>query len=166
MAESGTKPPDLDEVDSGWEDEEDVDSGWEDADGAATQATPGRAPRELTAEEREARAAHAAKRKDRARAKATEKAERRKARQTAADAKQKKSKPRATSTPRVAGPERGVRRRVEELREGLQARSETDAPAKPSAPAAAMRHRNVRLIVVLVLLLAASCVIALVLARR
>jgi cobalamin biosynthesis Mg chelatase CobN len=163
LAESEPKAPDLDEVDSGWEDEDDVDSGWEDAEAAAT---PGRASRELTAEEREARAAHAAKRKDRARAKVAEKAERRKARQTAAKAKQKKSKPRAASAPRAPGPGRGARAPVEERSDGVQPRSKADAPAHPSEPRAAMRLRNTRLIVVLVLLLATSCVIAFVLARR
>jgi len=67
---SKAKMPDLDDVDSGWEDEEDdedaVDSGWEDA-----EAAEGPPPAGMTPEEREARSARVEKRKERLRAKAT-----------------------------------------------------------------------------------------------
>jgi hypothetical protein len=166
LAESGTKPPELDDVDSGWEDADDVDSGWEDAEAPATPATIGPASRELPAGEREAAAVRGAKRKDRLRAKAAEKAERRKARETAAAARQKKSSPRAASAPRATGSERGARRRVEERRDALEPLPIPHAPPGPGAPSAAMRRRTVRLAVLLVLLLVVSCVIAFVLARR
>ncbi|HEY5242303.1 MAG TPA: hypothetical protein VIJ22_12580, partial [Polyangiaceae bacterium] len=76
MVASKAKTPDLDDVDSGWEDDEDedLDGGWEDPEDAEAPAAQG-----LTPEEREARATRAAARKDRLRAKAAEKADRRKA---------------------------------------------------------------------------------------
>ena len=99
MGASKPETPDLDELDSGWEDEDEeaVDSGWEDPEEPEPQG--------MTPEEREARAGRAAARKERLRIKATEKAQRRKARASAAAAKQKRSAPRAAvdpSTRRVA----------------------------------------------------------------
>jgi hypothetical protein len=164
----GTKPPDSDDIDSGWEDEDDVDSGWEDEGVSASSETPAPASRELTAEEREARAA---KRKARQRAKAAEKAERRKARETAAAAKQRKGTPKAPGAKRAAATERGAGHPAEGegRREAAEPRTTPDAPAKAGAPATPVRQSrrsSVRLAVVLGLLLTAAGVVAFVLARR
>ncbi len=111
MGASKAKTPDLDDVDSGWEDDEDedVDAGWEDPEDAEAPAAQG-----LTPEEREARATRAAARKERLRAKAAEKAERRRARASAAAAKQKKGAPRVAGAPSRRASERPPRPRVEE----------------------------------------------------
>src|SRR5271170_2089364 len=109
---SGSRPkatdasPDLDDLDSGWDDEaedeeEDVDAGW--GDGPPEPEEPEEpAPVGETPEERVARlariAARAEERKQRQRAKAAEKADRRKARAASAAAKQKKSARKPGST--------------------------------------------------------------------
>jgi hypothetical protein len=129
---SKAKTPDLDDVDSGWEDEEDdedaLDSGWEDPD-----AAEGPAPAGMTPEEREARTARVEKRKERLRAKATEKAERRKARASAAAAKQKKSASRVASSP-----SRGTPRRPEPTDDAVAEEEATPLPAE-RAPIATSR---------------------------
>jgi hypothetical protein len=82
----------VDDIDAGWEDEEqeeDLDAGWDAAEAAKTPEEREREWRGLTPEEREARAARIAARKEKLRAKAAEKAERRKARASTARAKQK-----------------------------------------------------------------------------
>ena len=110
---SKAKMPELDELDSGWEDEEEddaLDAGWEDP-----EAEDEPAPAGMTPEEREAREARAAARKERLRAKAAEKAERRKARASAAAAKQKKSAPRTVAAPSGRRPEPRAPRRSEEI---------------------------------------------------
>ena len=114
MGASKAKTSDLDDVDSGWEDEEDddVDAGWEDPEDAEGPPAQG-----LTPEEQEARATRAAARKERLRTKAAEKAERRKARASAAAAKQKKGTPRVAGTPSRRASERPQRRPVEDEEE-------------------------------------------------
>jgi hypothetical protein len=106
------KIPELDDVDAGWEDDEEddesLDSGWEDPEAADGPALQG-----LTPEEREARTARAAARKERQRVKAAEKAERRKARASAAAAKQKRSAPRVASARSQRMPERAAPRESE-----------------------------------------------------
>ena len=82
----------VDDIDAGWEDEEqeeDLDAGWDAAEAAMTPEEREREWHGLTPEEREARTARAAARKEKLRAKAAEKAERRRARASMARAKQK-----------------------------------------------------------------------------
>ncbi|HEX8791094.1 MAG TPA: hypothetical protein VF765_09075 [Polyangiaceae bacterium] len=90
----------VDAIDAGWEDDEsedeaadaddaDLDAGWDEVDAAKSPEEREREWRGLTPEEREARAARAAQRKEKLRAKAAAKAERRKARASVARGKQK-----------------------------------------------------------------------------
>lgn len=161
--------PGIDDLDSGWEDEEeDVDAGWEDPEAEAQgDAKAGPPSRELTPEERQARAARAAARKERHRAKAADKAERRKAKAAAAAAKQKKSAPRVSASPSAARPARSAPRRVERV-EGKD--DDVEAEGAPEAPAraitAAGARRNWRLILILAVLLVAAGGIAIALSRR
>jgi hypothetical protein len=95
----------VDDIDAGWEDEEqdeDLDAGWDAVEAAKTPEEREREWRGLTPEEREARAARAAARKEKLRAKAAGKAERRKARASIARAKQKQKsqRPRKEREPR------------------------------------------------------------------
>jgi cobalamin biosynthesis Mg chelatase CobN len=107
VGESQKKASDLDELDAGWEDEDededdeqdDIDAGWGDPDAIDAlvdrQEAEETGSRTLSPEEREARAARVAARKERLRAKAAAKAERRKARASEAASKQKKSAPKS-----------------------------------------------------------------------
>jgi hypothetical protein len=131
---SKAKMPELDELDSGWEEDEEedeaLDAGWEDPEGADEPEPPG-----MTLEEREARAARAAVRKERLRAKAAEKAERRKARASAAAAKQKKSAPRTVAAPPRTRPEPRAPHRSEESRsEEPTGDDAVEEQATPRAP--------------------------------
>lgn len=111
--------PEVDELDSGWEDEEeeeaddDIDSGWDAGVTGAPRATAAPATPRLTPEEHDARAA---RRKERLRAKAIEKAERRKARAGVAAAKQKKRAPRGAGARSQRAPARREERTVDEPR--------------------------------------------------
>lgn len=84
----------VDEIDAGWEDDDDsddadLDAGWDEIDSGKTPEEREREWHGLTPEEREARVARAAARKEKLRSKAAAKAERRKARASLAKAKQK-----------------------------------------------------------------------------
>lgn len=114
----------VDEIDAGWEDDSedeaedsddaDLDAGWDAADAAKSPEEREREWRGLTPEERAARTARAAERKEKLRAKAAAKAERRRERASIAKAKQKQKVQRARkeqavqprgrqAEPRVAG---------------------------------------------------------------
>jgi hypothetical protein len=102
----------VDDIDAGWEDEEqeeDLDAGWDAAEAAKTPEEREREWRGLTPEEREARTARAAARKEKLRAKAAEKAERRKTRASMARAKQK-PKQKSQRPPRIEREPRESRR--------------------------------------------------------
>ncbi len=91
----------VDEIDAGWEDEDesaddpadsdgaDLDAGWDAVDASRSPEEREREWRGLTPEERAARTARAAQRREKLRAKAAAKAERRKQRESIAKAKQK-----------------------------------------------------------------------------
>ena len=156
--------PEIDDLDSGWEDEEDdVDAGWDDPE-AEAEAKAGPPSRELTPEEREARAARAAARKERHRAKAAEKTERRKARAAAAAAKQKKSAPKVSVALSVARPARRASRPVEDENDDVERDTASEAPAREVAAVGA--RRNWRLILILTVLLVLAGGIAIALSRR
>ena len=190
MGAPEAKTPEPEEVDSGWDDEEDpedVDSAWGElaAKAAGEDGEPGgeqRAPaRVLTPEEREARAARDAARKERLRAKAAEKADRRKARAAAAAAKQKKGAPRAAGPAIAKAVERRPPRRVEQKKEAVARSGEAEPEPEPEAEAeeaeeapeserpvrrAATVRRDWRPIVVLVVLLVVAGGVALFLWKR
>ena len=144
---SGSRPkatdpsPDLDDLDSGWDDEaedeeEDVDAGW--GDGPPEPEEP--APVGETPEQRVARlariAARAEERKQRQRAKAAEKAERRRARAAAGAAKQKKSARKPGSTkprPQRVKPARRPASAASDV--GAVERESVTTPARPVARA-------------------------------
>jgi hypothetical protein len=138
------KTPSLDEVDAGWESEdldedadEDIDAGWDDPEPSDALDSAASTP-----EEREARAARSAARKQRLRAKATEKAERRKARASVAAAKQKqkKSSPRAGSARPVRPADPPVSKR--ESREDAGKVPVSHALERITPPAGASRRRR------------------------
>ncbi|HEY3820636.1 MAG TPA: hypothetical protein VGL81_25895 [Polyangiaceae bacterium] len=166
MGASETKMPDVDDVDAGWEDadEGDLDAGWDEAEEAEEP------PEGLTPEEREARVARAAARKERLRAKAAEKAERRKARVAAAAAKQKKSMPKA----RAAAPSRRASERPAPRPREPEAEEEAHEAAVPGAgePAPLVARRPVgprfewRRVVPFVVVLAVAVGVALYLWKR
>jgi hypothetical protein len=192
-SDSRGKPSELDDIDSGWEDDEEddvegLDAGWEEPDPPDELTLQG-----LTPEERHARAERVAARKQRQRAKASEKAERRKARAAAAAAKQKKQRKSAPKPARAlpggAGEGRASRRpqnetQNEERREALsenktQTKGEhwsrgedvAKAPApraRPRQPIATPRRDWQRRapILVLVVLLVVSGAVALFFAKR
>lgn len=155
MAAPEGKTPEPEEVDSGWDDEgedepEDVDSAWgelaakavgEDAEPGGTERVPSRA---LTPEEREARVARDAARKERLRAKAAEKAERRKARAAAAASKQKKSAPRAEGPAVAKAVDRRPPRRVEKKKVGVARSGEAEPETEPEGEEAPEREAPVR----------------------
>lgn len=144
--------PVVDEIDAGWDDDEDeqpdddaadedVDAGWDAADAADGALTPEAREREwrgLTPEERQARTARAAARREKLRAKTAEKVERRKARASVARSKQKqkqKQKPRAATLGRQLEPRApSAERRV--------AASEHVSPGSPEPPRRALTRRN------------------------
>jgi arylsulfatase A-like enzyme len=138
---SKAKTSELDDVDAGWEDDEDdqgVDAGWDEPE-EPPEPEP---PQGWTPEQREARAARAAARKERLRAKAAEKAERRKARAATAAARQKKSAPRTKAAP-AAPRGKAVRRpppRPEAESTGPESGPGVDA--EESAPVVAGRTRS------------------------
>jgi hypothetical protein len=175
-----------DDLDAGWDDDEEeddedldeVDSGWEDVEAQGGQPAPGAPARrrkkrdtrpaaELTPEERAAREARVAARKERLRAKAAGKAERRKARASTAAAKQKKSLPRE----RTAKPTASVRPPpspaedddTEEIRAGSRVSVE---PAPVAAPSRTPKWLDGRTIAIAVLVLLVGGAIAFVLTRR
>jgi len=159
---------DLDDVDAGWDahdavdeegdDEDDLDAGWDDVPlGAPPTGDAGR--RGLTEEERAARAARAASRKERQRKKAADKTERRRARQAAANAKQKKARGR---TDRVRP---DARNREEEAR-GQTAPRMVPPAEVDSKPAAVSAPRSWRPLGILAAILAAVATITLLWLRR
>jgi hypothetical protein len=165
VSESRGKTPDLDELDAGWgeDDEDDVDSAWGDA-----EDLDGPAPKGLTPEEREAREARVAARKERQRLKASAKAERRKARASAAASKQKKSAPRVAGAPSERRPAPRAPRRVDEPAREVEVRSpdRDGAASGVSADRIIKRRRDWRPVVVLVLLVVVAGAVALLLWRR
>ena len=149
--------PDLDDVDSGWEDEdhEAVDSGWDDPEAPGGQEP---SPQGMTPEESQARAARAVARKDRLRAKTLEKAQRRKARASAAVAKQKKSAPRVATT-RSERPPGIVEEQEPEIAESVPPESPVSNRTVRPAP-------DWRRILLVALLLVVGAGVALLLWRR
>jgi hypothetical protein len=155
VAAVSAKATDLDDLDSGWEnDEEDsVDSGWDEltssagAPGEFEGVSPSReveahkAQRSVPTLSHEERAARAAARKQRLRAKAVEKAERRKSRASLAASKQKKSAPKRSAAPAQRAPDRSalVAERVQSaVEEGPR------TPPNELAPGPARNWRRLR----------------------
>jgi hypothetical protein len=170
---SSESKPDADDVDRGWDDddEDDVDSAWGDGVDAAPEAaaTPRVAP---TAEEREARAAHAAAKKERQRAKAAEKKRRREARAAAAEAKQKKQEKKpggagAATAPRAKASDREARRRVEPSRAdpGPEA-AWGESPRASGAPTTTRRRAVSPWMIAVLIAVVAAGVLGLVMGRR
>jgi hypothetical protein len=155
--------PDLDDLDSGWgdEDEEAVDAGWEDPEAPEPEEL---VPKGLTPAEREARAAA---RKERLRAKAAGKAERRKARAAAAAAKQKKGVAKAAAVAPERRVDRRPPRRVEKPVDDLEEKVTAGAPERvPVVSRTARSRRDWRPIALLVVLLVVAGGVALFLSRR
>ena len=162
----------LEEVDSGWEGEdedEDLDSGWEDVE---AQATPGSSPndeevlqsRVLTPQEREARAARAAARKQRLREKAAAKTGRRRAKAAAAASKQKKSVPKRRET-RAPAPARSRSRPrgEQETEDQIQAEPEVQDRPTQALGRAPKRRLDVRALALFAVVLLVGGAIAFVL---
>ena len=132
VAEPPAAPPAaVDDVDGGWDDEED-----------GQDAEPEPEWRGLTPEEREARAARAAARREKLRAKATEKAERRKARAAIAKGKQKR-KQKVRRLRIEPEPRRPSQSQVEEP-------VATESPRERKTPRARTRRNDPRVLALLV----------------
>lgn len=158
----------VDEIDAGWEDDEsedesadsddaDLDAGWDAADAAKSPEEREREWRGLTPEERAARTARAAERKEKLRAKAAAKAERRRERASIAKAKQKQKMQRARKE--QAAPQPGGR----QAEAGVARDPETsDQPGQ----LARERRNDPRVIAFLVALVLVAAGIALFLWKR
>jgi hypothetical protein len=171
VGESKAKASELEEVDSGWDDDdedEDIDAGWGDPDAPEEPEADEPEPKGLTPEEREARAVRAAARKERQRAKAAEKAARRKARASSAAAKQKKSAPRAAGARSQRAPARRPARPVDddepgELRKLPVPRALAHTEGSSRLP---MSRANPRLVAIALVLLLVVGALALFLLKR
>lgn len=146
VAEPPAAPPAaVDDVDGGWDDEED-----------GQDAEPEPEWRGLTPEEREARAARAAARREKLRAKATEKAERRKARAAIAKGKQKQKIRRLRNE---AEPLRPSQSQVEEP-------VANESPRNVETPRARARRNDPRVLALLVAIVLVAGGVVLFLASR
>jgi hypothetical protein len=128
-----------------------IDTGWDDE-----EAEPEPEWRGLTPEEREARAARAAARREKLRAKATEKAERRKARAAIAKGKQKQKIPRLRNEPEARRPSQS---QAEE-----PVANESPLGGKP--PRASSRRNDPRVLALLVAIVLVAGGVVLFLATR
>jgi hypothetical protein len=165
----------LEEVDSGWEGEEedeDLDSGWEDAE---AQATPGSSRNDeevppsgvLAPQDRKARAAREAARKQRLRQKAAAKTGHRKAKAAAAASKQKKSVPKKRETRAPAPPRPRSRQRGEQETED-ESRTKPEVQDRPAQVQGRTPKRRLdgRALTIFALVLLVGGAIAFVLSRR
>jgi hypothetical protein len=152
--QEGNTPPGaldaaVDDLDAGWDDEEAEPEPEEEAE-------PEPEWRALTPEEREARAARAAARKEKLRAKATEKAERRKARASIAKGKQKQKVRRPRSEPEPRRPPRS------QATEPVA----SESPREAETPRAPSRRNDPRVLAFLVAIVLVAGGVALFLWRR
>jgi hypothetical protein len=147
----------VDDIDDAGREDEDLDAGWDAAEAAKTPQEREREWPGLTPEEREARTARAATRKEKLRAKAAQKAERRKARASMAKAKQKQKgqRPRREREPQ------------ESRQEQVGAAVVPESP-RDRAPESRVRFRrnDPRVLVLLVAVIVAAGGVALFLSKR
>ena len=158
----------VDAIDAGWEDDEsedeaadsdgaDLDAGWDEVDAAKSPEEREREWRGLTPEEREARAARAAQRKEKLRAKAAAKTERRKARASVARGKQKQKAQR----PRKEQPVQVARSRQVEAQVVDEART-----SEVSGPRARERRNDPKVLAFLIAVVLLAGGVALFLWKR